>query len=106
MEALGTHTARVFADLLRFFTRFHLERYGTADTPIHDAVAVAHVALPGLVITHRYHVDVETAGDITRGRTVVDDRGQPGGTPNVDVALDIDRSRFADLLIEAVARYR
>jgi pyrimidine-specific ribonucleoside hydrolase len=106
MEALGTHTARVFADLLRFFTRFHLERYGTADTPIHDAVAVAHVALPGLVTTHRYHVDVETAGDITRGRTVVDDRGQPGGTPNVDVALDIDRSRFADLLIEAVARYR
>lgn len=106
MEALGTPAARVFADLLRFFTRFHLERYGTADTPIHDAVAVAHVALPGLVTVARYHVDVETTGDITRGRTVVDDRGQPGAPPNVDVALAIDRTAFADLLIDAVARFR
>jgi purine nucleosidase len=106
MKALGTPAARIFADLLRFFTRFHLERYGTADTPIHDAVAVAHVALPGLVATHRYHVDVEVLGDITRGRTVVDHRGQPGQTPNVDVALDIDRGAFADLLIDAVASFR
>ncbi len=106
LEALNTRVGRVFADLLRFFTQFHLEKYGTADTPIHDAVAVAHVALPGIVTTRRYHVDVETAGDITRGRTVVDDRGQPGQTPNVDVALDIDRAAFAELVIEAVASYR
>jgi inosine-uridine nucleoside N-ribohydrolase len=69
-------------------------------------VAVAHVALPGMVATRRYHVDVETTGEVTRGRTVVDDRGQPGATPNVDVALDIDRARFADLVIEAIASYR
>jgi pyrimidine-specific ribonucleoside hydrolase len=106
LETLGTPVARVFADLLRFFTRFHIEKYGTADTPIHDAVAVAHVALPGLVTTRRYHVDVETSGELTRGRTVVDHRGQPGATPNVDVALDIDRSAFAELVIEAVASYR
>jgi pyrimidine-specific ribonucleoside hydrolase len=109
LRALGTRPGNVFADLLLFFTRFHVERYGTADTPIHDAVAVAHVALPGLVTTRRYHVDVETTGDITRGRTVVDDRGQAasaGATPNVDVALDIDRATFADLVIDAVASFR
>jgi pyrimidine-specific ribonucleoside hydrolase len=106
LDAVGTRVGHVFADLLRFFTKFHVDKYGTADTPIHDAVAVAHVALPGLVTTRRYHVDVETTGDITRGRTVVDDRGQPGETPNVDVALDIDRARFAELVIEAVASYR
>jgi pyrimidine-specific ribonucleoside hydrolase len=106
LDAVGTRVGHVFADLLRFFTKFHVERYGTADTPIHDAVAVAHVALPGLVTTRRYHVDVETSGDITRGRTVVDDRGQQGAAPNVDVALDIDRAAFADMVIEAVASYR
>jgi pyrimidine-specific ribonucleoside hydrolase len=105
MRAIGTPAATVFADLLRFFTRFHLERYGTADTPIHDAVAVAAVALPHLVARTRYHVDVAVDDDITRGRTVVDDRGQPGLPPNVDVALDIDRGAFADLLIEAVASF-
>jgi pyrimidine-specific ribonucleoside hydrolase len=106
LDAIGTRVGRVFADLMRFFIRFHLERYGTADTPIHDAVAVAVVATPQLVGTRRYHVDVETVGDITRGRTVVDDRGVPGQPPNVDVALDIDRAAFADLVIEAVASYR
>jgi len=106
LDAVGTRVGHVFADLLRFFTKFHVEKYGTADTPIHDAVAVAHVALPGLVTTRRYHVDVETTGELTRGRTVVDDRGQPGESPNVDVALDIDRAAFADLVIEAVASYR
>ena len=106
LRAIGTRPARVFADLLQFFTKFHVERYGTADTPIHDAVAVARVALPGMVTTRRYHVDVETTGELTRGRTVVDDRGQPGEPPNVDVALDIDRAAFADLVIDAVASYR
>jgi pyrimidine-specific ribonucleoside hydrolase len=104
--ALGTQPARVFADLLRFFARFHRRRYGWDGSPIHDAVAVAHVAVPGLVETQRYHVDVETQGDITRGRTVVDHRGVPGPQPTCDVAMRIDRERFVDLLVDAVATYR
>jgi pyrimidine-specific ribonucleoside hydrolase len=106
IQALGTPVARVLADLIHFFAEFHRERYGWDGSPIHDAVAVAHVAVPGLVRTQRHHVDVETTGELTRGRTVVDDRGVPGPARNVDVALDIDRSWFVDLLIEAVAHYR
>ncbi len=107
LDALGTRIGTVFADLLRFFVKFHLERYGTADTPVHDAVAVAAVARPGMVGTRRYHVDVEVTGELTRGRTVVDDRGQSGTglEANVDVAIDIDRAAFADLLIGAIASY-
>lgn len=103
LEALGTPVAAVFADLLRFFARFHAERYGWSGSPIHDAVAVAHLAVPGLVETRPYRVDVETTGELTRGRTVVDDRGVPGPPPNADVAVAIDRARFIDLLIDAVA---
>ena len=108
LDALGTRVGTVFADLMRFFVKFHVERYGTADTPIHDAVAVAAVSRPGMVGVKRYHVDVEVSGELTRGRTVVDDRGQSGTglEPNVDVALDIDRGAFADLLIGAIATYR
>jgi pyrimidine-specific ribonucleoside hydrolase len=106
LVALGTPVARVFADLLHFFARFHAERYGWDGSPIHDAVAVAHVAVPGLVRSKRYHVDVETTGELTRGRTVVDHRGVPGPAKNVEVALEIDRAWFVDLLVEAVAHYR
>lgn len=105
LDAVGTRAGRVFADLMRFFVKFHVEHYGIADTPIHDAVAVAHVALPGLVTTRPYHVDI-AIDDIARGMTIVDRRPMLGITPNVDVALDIDRATFADLVIGAVASYR
>ncbi|HUP55330.1 MAG TPA: nucleoside hydrolase [Methylomirabilota bacterium] len=103
LEGLGTKAARVFADLLRFFGRFHAERYGWDGSPIHDAVTVAHLAVPDLVRTVPYRVDVETTSELTRGRTVVDLYAQTGRPPNVDVGREIDRERFIDLLIDAVA---
>jgi pyrimidine-specific ribonucleoside hydrolase len=102
LEALGTRVAAVFADLLRFFGRFHAQRYGWDGSPIHDAVSVAHLAVPDLVRTVPYRVDVETASELTRGRTVVDLYAQTGRPPNVDVGREIDRERFVDLLIKAV----
>ena len=103
LEALRTSIGRVFADLLRYFGRFHHDRYGWDGSPIHDAVAVGHLAIPDLVTTKAYRVDVETASDLTRGRTVVDFRGLTGQPPNVDVGLEIDRARFIDLIVDSVA---
>lgn len=105
MAALGTRTGRVFADLLEFFGRFHRERYGWDGSPIHDAVAVAHVALPGLVRTETCRVDIETTSELTRGRTVADRAGLTGRDPNAEIGLGIDRGRFVDLLVEAVAAF-
>lgn len=103
LEGLGTRVASVFADLLRFFGRFHAQRYGWDGSPIHDAVSVAHLAVPDLVRTVPYRVDVETTSELTRGRTVVDVYAQTGRPPNVDVGRDIEREHFIDLLIDAVA---
>ena len=103
LDALGTKVGTVFADLLRYFARFHAERYGWDGSPIHDAVSVAHLALPDLVRTAPYRVDVETTSELTRGRTVVDLYGLTGQPPNVDVGIGIDRPRFIDVLVDAVA---
>ena len=101
MESLGTRTARAFADLLRFFARFHQQKYGWDGAPIHDAVAVGHVALPGLVTLQRHAVEVSLEED-TRGQT----SGVPDeSTGAVEVGMAIDRRRFVDVLIEAVARW-
>ena len=103
LEGLGTRIGSVFADLLRYFSRFHAERYGWDGSPIHDAVTVAHLAVPDLVRTVGYRVDVETASELTRGRTVVDLHGLTGKPANADVGVAIDRARFVDLLVDAVA---
>ena len=65
-------------------------------------MTIAHLAMPDLVRTEAYRVDVETTSELTRGRTVVDLYAQTGRPPNVDVGREIDRARFIDLLIEAV----
>jgi pyrimidine-specific ribonucleoside hydrolase len=105
MEAIGNRAGIVFADLMRFFARFHHERYGWLGAPVHDAVAVAHVAFPGLVETRPYRVDIETQGELTRGRTVVDTEGLSHQPTNAQVGLAIDRTTFVDLLLAAVASF-
>ena len=105
MAARGNRTGLVFADLLRFFARFHAEHYGWDGSPIHDAVAVAHLLGLGLVETHPYRVDIETESDLTRGRTVVDLHGVSGKPANAQVGVKVDRPRFVELLLEAVAGY-
>ena len=102
LAGIGSPTARVFAGLLGFFARFHAERYGWDGSPIHDAVAVAHLAVPGLVATKSFRVNIETRSDLTRGRTVVDVEGVSGLPPNADVGVAIDRERFIELLFDAV----
>ena len=59
--------------------------------------------VPDLVRTEAYRVDVETTSELTRGRTVVDLHGLTGEPPNVDVGVAIDRDRFIDVLVDAVA---
>jgi inosine-uridine nucleoside N-ribohydrolase len=105
LAAEGGTAARIVAGLLEYFQGFHERVYGWRGTPIHDAVAVAHVAHPGLVTTRPYAVAVELDGALTRGRTVVDLRGVTGMPPNADVGVDIDRDRFVALLGSAIRTF-
>lgn len=105
LAVLGNRTGAVFADLLRYFARYHRERYGWDGAPIHDAVAVAHVLGLGLVETRRGRVDVETVSELTRGRTVVDFEGRSGRPANAEVGVALDRRHFIELVIDAVRRF-
>jgi inosine-uridine nucleoside N-ribohydrolase len=90
------------AELFDFFSQFHLRQYGTEDSPIHDAVAVAHLIDPTLVETVHRGVVVDTGGELSRGRTYVDLWGRAGWTPNAHVGTGVDGERFMELLVERV----
>jgi len=93
---------RIVAELLDFYGGFHREVYGFAGSPIHDAVAVAYVAVPGLLETAHRHVAIECASELCRGRTVVDLWRRTGRAPNAHVAVGIDAEAFVELLVERV----
>jgi inosine-uridine nucleoside N-ribohydrolase len=98
-------TGRMVAELYDFFHRFHAATYGFDGSPIHDAVAVAHVLGPGLVETAERHVAVECGSELCRGRTVVDLWRRTGNEPNAHVGVDIDADAFIELLLERLATF-
>ncbi len=98
-------TGRLVAELFDFYHRFHAATYGFEGSPIHDAVAVAHVARAGLVETAERHVAIECDSELCRGRTVVDLWRRTANEPNAHVGVDIDTEAFLDLLVERLARF-
>jgi inosine-uridine nucleoside N-ribohydrolase len=102
LERAGRVGAMV-AELLEFYGRFHKQSYGWDGSPIHDAVAMAHAFVPGIVETVRTGVRVDCGDELGRGRTNVDLRGRVGWEPNAHVAVGIDKDAFITLLVERIS---
>ena len=88
----------VVADLHRFYRQFHQRVYGHSDTPVHDALAVAHVIKPDVITTEHLPVEIDVTQGPCRGRTVVDQLHRTGQENNARVATDVDAAGFIDLL--------
>jgi inosine-uridine nucleoside N-ribohydrolase len=100
----GTGAAgRVVAELSDFFQQFHERRYGMNGSPIHDALAVAHVIDPTLVTTRHCNVEIETRSQHCDGRTVVDRWLVTESPRNAHVGIDVDAERFLELLVARIA---
>lgn len=75
---------------------------------LHDPMAVAVAADPTLVTNRRYHIDVETVSNLTRGQTVADRRDwlpdsyrQP---TNTNVCTAVDGERFLNLFMDRITQ--
>ena len=99
-QRLDGRVGEMVRALLQFYGEFHRRQYGWAGSPIHDAVAVAHVAHPELLETVERGVKVDTGPELSRGRTYVDVWRRAGWEPNAHVGVDIDSDAFLDLLVE------
>lgn len=90
---------RFVAKLLDYYGSGYRERYGWDSSPVHDALAIAVMIDPTFVRCEHAHIRVHTDG-AERGRTELV-LGQP---PNADVALEVDATRFAELLCSRLER--
>jgi len=95
---------KVVAELLDFYGVFHREVYGFDGSPVHDAVAVAHVIDPTLLELQHLNVRVDCESELCRGRTVVDVWRRSGMEPTANVAVGIDSERFLTLLLDRLSR--
>jgi inosine-uridine nucleoside N-ribohydrolase len=97
---LADRVGEMVAELLSFYGNFHREVYGFEGSPIHDAVAVAHVLDSGLIETLERNVEIDTESELCRGRTVVDLWRRSTREPNAHVGVAINADGFLELLIE------
>jgi len=100
IEVMGTRRAMLVGDLCRDLVR----RFNGFS--LHDPMALAYAVDPTMFETKRFKVEVETAGELTRGMTVVDRRAwrrAPEAQANVEIVVDVDEGRFLDLFMERVA---
>jgi purine nucleosidase len=104
IAALDTAPARFVADLLAFFGASYRSVHGFTAPPVHDPCAVAFVIDPDVLTTRRVPLDVELHGTLTAGMTVADLRGPEPADCHTRVAVTLERERFWDLLLDALAR--
>jgi inosine-uridine nucleoside N-ribohydrolase len=106
VERLRGRVGEMVAALLEFYGHFHKEVYNFDGSPIHDAVAVAHVVRDGLLRTEHLNTEIDVESELCRGRTVVDVWRRSGRAANSHVAVDIDADGFLDLLVERLNSFQ
>jgi purine nucleosidase len=107
LEAIGrldTPLSRTVVGLLEFYNVYDQTRRGRAGAPLHDPCVIAYLLEAGLFRGRACHVAIETQGEHTLGRTVVDWSGRTTHPPNATVIHEIDANGFFALLTERLAR--
>jgi purine nucleosidase len=104
IAAVNTVPARFVGELLEFFGHTYREVQGFDAPPVHDPCAVAFVIDPSIMTVQRVPIDVELSGSLTLGMTVADFRAPAPDDCTTQVAVDLDTSRFWDLIVDALER--
>jgi len=100
LRAAGGRNAALLADLLGGFIDIALTR-GRPAMALYDPAAAVAFAHPGLVSFRAARIEVECAGHLTRGRTVVETR--PGrGAFNAHFAEACDAAVVGDIILSAL----
>jgi purine nucleosidase len=102
--ALGTPVGRACHNLLFFYRRHDMSKYGTDGGPLHDPCVIAYLLDPGIFGGKEVAVEIEISSETTMGMTLADWWGVTGTPPNCTVMNAIDDEAFYDLLIERIAR--
>lgn len=104
LRAIGSRPAVALVEMLDFFERFDVEKYGSDGGPLHDPTVVAYLLKPELFSGRDCNVEVEVASPLTVGMTVVDWWQVTGRKHNARVMKDVDADGFFALLVERVGR--
>ncbi len=101
--APDSRIARFLAGLCEFMARTSMSYRSTEGVRgfhVHDAATLAYLLYPETLSFRRAKVRVETKGEWTRGKTVLDDRHGAKTEANAWVALQVDATNLLAIMVE------
>jgi purine nucleosidase len=101
---IGSAPAKAMVEMLEFFERFDVEKYGSDGGPLHDPTVTAYLVKPDLFQGRECNVEIEVKSELTVGMTVVDWWGVTDRKRNAKVMRTVDADGFFALLTERLAR--
>lgn len=96
----------LLAQMLPWALRANHQHFGVEGISLQEPTALAAAIRPALFEREEMAVDVETAGDLTRGMTVFDRRGVRRWQTNVEVVREVDAPGVQDWVIDLLSRRR
>ncbi|MEO1133104.1 MAG: nucleoside hydrolase, partial [Cyanobacteria bacterium J06639_1] len=85
LRAIASPVAEAAAALLEHYGAFDRQRYDTPGGFLHDPCTIAYLLAPELFRTTPAWCGVETAGDFTQGKTVIDRYGVSDRAANIQL---------------------
>lgn len=104
IRSLNTKTSKFIAEILESLCQYHKDD-GVDRCDLHDPVAIISLTNPELIQTVAMEVEVDTEGKLTKGMTIGNFSERFNKNPNMDVAVNIHRERFIEVLIEEIKKY-
>ncbi len=95
IAALGTPVARAVRGMLGRPRPGGIDRFGVPGHPLHDPCVIAYLLWPELFTGRDCHVTVETASEVTIGRSSIDWWGSQKQKPNAHVIDHVDADGFS-----------
>jgi purine nucleosidase len=104
IAALGTPVAQAVRGMLGRPRPGGLDRFGVPGHPLHDPLVIAYLLWPDLFTGRDCHVEVETTGEASIGRSMIDWWGSRRKTPNAHVIGHVDAAGFYERLTASLAK--
>lgn len=104
IAALGTSVARAVFGMLNRPRRGGIDRFGVPGHPLHDPCVIAYLLWPDLFAGRDCHVTIETASEVTLGRSSIDWWEAQKQQPNAHVIDHIDADGFYERLTASLAK--
>lgn len=97
--------SQTLAELMAFWDRNDVRRYGSRGGPLHDPLVIAYLLAPHLFTTERARVFVEHESELCMGQTIADWYGKSGLEPNADIVTKVDAEGIIAFFLDRLSRY-